>query len=639
MASSHVSLLNLYGRQGRWRELASHYRLLLLDGAFRPDTFIFPVLLRHCPDLYLGEAVHADAAKRGLAGGADPFVSATLVEMYCRCAGAPSSAARKVFDEIPSPAPITWNAAISSFFRAGRCDCARSLFDRMPCRNGVTWSAVVAGYTQNGRGREALLVFKRMVEELGSARSSVPTPHSVAGVLSACVHLWDVSFAMQVHGYAAKISRYVEDDDFVGSVLLDAYGKCGRLALARQVFDSMSHKNVVAWSSLMTSFLREDNPSEAMGLFREMICGGAAPNEVTLTTALSACAHLPDMTAGKELHGYLLRRRGEAPDIFMSSALIFMYGKCRSLDCARSVFEKDGDFLGRRVTPLWNTMVSAYVANGRADDAWRMIRSMCRLSSGAAAPNSITLAIILPLCATSSLLPLGKETHCYAVRNGFDRELLVGNSLLDMYCKCGEISSARRQFELMPEKNRISWTTLIDGYGMHGGAAEAIGLFQRMVAEQRVNPDPITFVALISACSHCGLVEEGLRFFKEMKERHGVPPSAEVCASMVDLLARAGRIEEAKEFMATMPANPGASAWGALLGACRIHGEVADAESTIQHLLALEPEGTGFRTLLSNIYAERGMLDQVAKLRTAMAGEGVVKKRGYSWVETRNTPL
>ncbi|CAA6659096.1 unnamed protein product [Spirodela intermedia] len=576
MASPHVSVLNLHGRQGRWRELAAHYRLLLLDGAFRPDTFVFPVLLRHCPDIYLGEAVHADAAKRGLAGGADPFVSAALVEMYCRCAGALSGAARQAFDEIPrrrrSPGTPPFRASSAQAVATAR---------------GRSSTACPAGTASPGR------------------LSSPATPRTTReGKLCSSSRKWWKNWARRdppVHGYAAKVSRYVEDDDFVGSVLLDAYGKCGRVAMARQVFDSMSHKNVVAWSSLMASFVREDNPSEAMGLFREMIWAGAAPNEVTLTTALSACAHLPSMTAGKELHAYLFRRRGENPDIFVSSALIFMYGKCRALDCARSVFEKDRDLLCRSVAPLWNTMVSGYVANGRADDAWLMIRSMCRLSSGAAAPNSITLAIILPLCATSSLLLLGKETHCYAVRNGFDRELL-----------CGEISSARSQFELMPEKNRISWTTLIDGYGMHGGAAEAISLFQRMVAEQRVNPDPITF--------------EGLRFFKEM-ESHGVLPTAQVCASMVDLLARAGRIEEAKEFMSTMPATPGASAWGALLGACRIHGEVADAESTLQHLLALEPEGTGFR----------GMLDQVAKLRTAMAGEGVVKKRGYSWVESRNT--
>uniref|UniRef100_A0A1D1XZQ3 Pentatricopeptide repeat-containing protein At4g18750, chloroplastic n=1 Tax=Anthurium amnicola TaxID=1678845 RepID=A0A1D1XZQ3_9ARAE len=630
---SPAALFDLYGRQGSWRQLLSLYRHLLHEGSLRPNTFTFPTLLRSCPDLCLGEALHADAAKRGLGSGADPFVSGAVVDMYCRCGG-PSAAALQAFDEMPEPEPVMWNAAISSFFRAGRCDGARSLFDRMPCPNDVTWSAMVAGYTQNGRAGDALLIFKRMVDELGSARGSVPNSHTVAAILSACAHLCDCCFAMQVHGYAVRISSYVEENDFVGSVLLDVYGKCGRLTLARQVFDSMAQKNVVAWSSLIANFVRHGDPSAAIRVFKDMVCSGASPNVVTLTTALSASGHIPSLASGKELHAYVLRRRLDRPDAFVPCALIDMYGKCGSMVCARSAFEEYGGFLGLRVTPMWNSVISGYVANNCPDEGWGMIRSMCLSSSGAAKPNSITLAIILPLCATSTSLRIGKEVHCYALKMGLDRELLVGNSLLDMYSKCGKIICARNQFDLMPEKNRISWTTLIDAYGMHGNAEDAISIFQRMVGEQNVDPDPITFVALISACSHSGLVEEGLRFFNKMAKEYGITPTEEVYGCLVDLLARAGCIDEARKFMASMPIKPSPSAWGALLGACRIHGIVDQAEFTVQHLLELEPKGTGFPTLLSNIYAERGMLDQVAKLRKAMAEMGVVKRRGYSLLDT-----
>ncbi|MQM09700.1 hypothetical protein Taro_042574 [Colocasia esculenta] len=590
-----AALVGLCSLQGRWRELLSCYRHMLLGG-LRPDTFIFPILLKSCPDLRLGEALHADAAKRGLGSGADPFVSGAIIDMYCRCGG-PSSVARTLFDEMPEPKPVVYNVAISSFFRAGRCVAARLLFDRMPCPNDVTWSAVVAGYTQNGRAQDALMV----------------------------------------HGYISKISNYVEEDEYVGSVLLDVYGKCDCLVLAGQVFDSMVHKSVVAWSSLISNFVHGGNASAAIRAFKELVSSGATPNDVTLTTALSACAHIPSLANGKELHGYILRRSLGRPEAFVSCALMDMYGKCGSMISARSVFEKDGEILGRHVTPMWNTMISGYIANSCLNDAWHMIRSMCQLSDSNAQPNSVTLAVIFPLCAASNLLHFGKELHCYALKSDLDRELLVGNSLLDMYCKCGKIIYARNQFDLMPGKNRISWTTLIDGYGMHGNAEGAINIFERMVGKQHVDPDPITFVGLISACSHSGLVEDGLRYFKKMTEEYGISPTEEVCGCMVDLLARAGRIYEAKEFMAKMPTKPSAGAWGALLGACRIHGEIDDAESTIQHLFDLEHKGTGFHTLLSNMYAERGMVDEVAKVRNAMTKLGIAKRRGYSRLEAEGS--
>lgn len=509
----------------------------------------------------------------------------------------------------------------------------------MPHPNVITWSAVIAGYTQNSRSRDALLVFRRMRGEFtgdddDTGSCLLPNSNTIASVLSACVQLRALSFGGQVHCLTVKIGTYTENDVFVGSVLIDLYGRCGLLGLARDVFDSMAEKCVVAWSILIAAYAENGCPSEAVEIFKKMVYGGVAPNHVTLTTVITACAHIPDLLLGKALHCFIAKGQ-EEPDIFISTALIDMYSKCNSLKYARRVFEKDNFFLGHDTTPMWNAMISGYVENDCLDDAWCAARSLHWLPIGGPKPNVVTMAIVLPLCAKSASLCYGKEVHCYVLKTGLDKEVFVANGLLDMYSKCGKIQSAERLFSRMHVKNRISWTSMINGYGTHGDGCSAIKVFERMVRDKDVKPDSVTFVALISACSHSGLVEEGLRYFKAM-QRYGVAPMEENYGCVVDLLARAGRIGEAKELIATMPIKPGASVWGALLSACRIHGHVDEAELAVQCLLELEPREAGFHTLLSNIYAESGRIDGVVKVRSAMREMGVAKRRGCSWLETKD---
>ncbi|KAL5978771.1 hypothetical protein ACLOJK_029888 [Asimina triloba] len=624
-----LSLLKQCSHQEKWRELASLYQRMTRNG-FQPDTFTFPILLKSCPH-HEGQPIHADATKRGF--GSDGYVTNAIVAMYLRCGSL--SFALEVFGEMPNRNPASWNAAISGFFHVGDCNTARGLFEQMPCPTVITWSAVIAGYAQNGRPRDALYIFKRMRGEGGVLNGEdlcvLPNSNTISSVLHACVELRDAAFGKQVHGYTIRMSSFTETDAFVGSVLIDMYGRCGYLGAARCIFDSMQEKCVVAWSALISLYVQNEHPSRAIHIFREMIYSKSMPNHFTLTTVLTACAHMSNLLFGKALHSYSLKRQGEV-DIFVSTALIDMYAKCNNMKYARRVLDGDDIFPSHISTSMWNALITGYLENDMVDDAWRAIQSMCNFSDGGARPNVVTLAIVLPLCARSSSLLYGKEGHCYALRNCLNEEILVGNGLLAMYSKCGKIGCAERVFNMMPTKNRISWTSMIDGYGTHGDGELAIQVFQRMVEEENIEPDNVTFVALISACSHAGLVEEGLRYFQTMWQEYGIKPMAENYGSIVDLLARAGRIEEAKDIIATMPTKPGANVWGALLGACRIHGHIDDAETAVQILHELEPNEAGFRTLLSNIYAENGQLDGAAVVRRLMGQAGVVKRQEISFV-------
>ncbi|KAF8390852.1 hypothetical protein HHK36_023151 [Tetracentron sinense] len=632
---SQNALLNLYCEQGKWRELTVFYQQIRKQG-FQPNSFTFSLLLKSFSSsqpslLHQGQAIHGDATKRGFIE-CDRYVTNSLITMYAQFKSLHS--ARKVFDEIPIPSSVCWNTVISNFFRARDCTGAHELFARMQYPNDITWSAMVAGYTQNGQAEDALRVFKQMRGELDETGSCLsPNSHTIASVLSACGQLRDLSFGEQVHGFTVIISTYVENDVFVGSILVNMYGRCGWPKLARLVFDLMVEKCVVAWSVLIATYVRNECPSLAIEAFREMVYEGAEPNYVTLTTLITACAHVLNLLLGKELHGFIVRRREIEPDIFVMTSLIDMYGKCNYMVYARRIFEKGKAYPGCNATAMWNATISGYVANNCLIEAWDVFRSMNQ--GDGTKPNSVTMAIVLPLCARSAWLLYGKEIHCYALKRGLDEDIQVGNGILDMYSKCGMLRLAENQFSRMTKKNPISWTSMIDGYGMHGDGESAIKVFQSMVRERDVKPDHVTFVALISACSHAGLVEEGLRYFGAMFKEYGIVPMEENYGSVVDLLARAGRLKEAKDLIATMPIKPGTNVWGALLGACRIHGDVKEAELAAESLLNLESDEAGFRKLLSSIYAETGRLDSIAGVRRSTTEMGLTKRQGFSWMETK----
>jgi pentatricopeptide repeat protein len=201
-----------------------------------------------------------------------------------------------------------------------------------------------------------------------------------------------------------------------------------------------------------------------------------------------------------------------------------------------------------------------------------------------------------------------------------------------MYAKCGRIGVARQVFDKMSSRDVGSWNAMILGYGIHGQGEDAVALFSQM-QQTGTKPDHITFTAVLTACSHAGLVDQGWQYFECMKSDYGLVPKLEHYACLVDLLGRAGHLDEAHDIIKKMPLEPQSNVWGALLGACRIHGNIELGEQAAKHLFKLEPNNAGYYVLLSNIYAEAGRWEEVAKLRTMMKEREVKKQPGCSFIE------
>jgi pentatricopeptide repeat protein len=385
---------------------------------------------------------------------------------------------------------------------------------------------------------------------------------------------------------------------------------------------------------------------------------GVMPNSVTFVCVLSASAGLAILEAGKQVHALILIV-GLVLNAFVSSALLDMYTKCKCLEDAQKVFDRmlernvvswntmiDGyakygdiskarklfDEMPERSVASWTAMMAGYAQLEHADEAFELFR---RLQYGCIKPDQFTYACVLSICASLVVLEQGKQVHARSIRSGFEPYVSVGNGLLTMYSKCGSIEDAHKMFRRMPEHTLVSWTAMISGCAMHGLADDALQLFGQM-QQAGVKPDTIAFLGILSACSHAGLLNLGCYYFDSMSREHGLIPRTDHYACMIDLFGRAGQLDVAKNIINSMPFEPDARIWAALLGACRINDNAELGIHAAKHLFELEPQNCATYILLSNIYAAAGSWDDVAKVRRMMKEKGIKKMPGWSWIEVKN---
>ncbi|CAN1285237.1 Pentatricopeptide repeat-containing protein At4g13650 [Linum perenne] len=282
----------------------------------------------------------------------------------------------------------------------------------------------------------------------------------------------------------------------------------------------------------------------------------------------------------------------------------------------------------------WVAMIAGFSQNGLGAEAVHIFSEM---HVKGLIPNQFTYPSILRTCTSLGALDLGEQIHTLVIKTerGFDSEIEISNALITMYAKCGSISDAKRKFLEMPEKSDISWNAMITAYSQHGDGLEAVDHFENM-KQTGALPNHVTFVGVLTACSHVGLVNEGLCYFESMSKEYGLVPKPEHYACVVDLLSRAGLLSRAKKFVEEMPIKPDAMVWRTLLSACVVHKDVELGEVAAQHLLDLEPEDSATYVLLSNMYAVSRKWNYRDRTRQMMKNRRVKKEPGRSWIEVKN---
>ncbi|CAN0896380.1 Pentatricopeptide repeat-containing protein At4g37170 [Linum grandiflorum] len=415
------------------------------------------------------------------------------------------------------------------------------------------------------------------------------------------------------------------------NVLVSGYAKLGLLGEARKLFDEMPDRDHFAWNAMISGYVRCDMPEEALDLCRMMNKCYKSMNKFTVSSAIAAAAVLSCLRIGKEIHGHIMRT-GLDLDHVVWSSLCDMYGKCRSIDEARCIFDRMVD---KDDVTTWTNMISTYFEHGRKSEGIALFKNM--VESGTIRPNEFTFAAVLNAC--SDVTPdeeLGKQVHGYMTRICSNPVSFSGSALVHLYSKCGNMVSAERVFKMMENPDLVSWTSLITGYAQNGLPNEALRLFELLLKSDKVRPDHVTFVGVLSACAHAGLVDEGIAYFNSIKEKHGLNHTADHYACVIDMLARSGRFDEAERIISEMNMKPDKYIWASLLGGCRIHKNIELAEKCAEALFEIEPWNPATYVTMANVYAASGRWSSVAKIRKLMECRGVTKKKpGKSWIQIK----
>ncbi|XP_020247169.1 pentatricopeptide repeat-containing protein At5g66520-like [Asparagus officinalis] len=414
----------------------------------------------------------------------------------------------------------------------------------------------------------------------------------------------------------------------IGKLIADiATSHPSNLPYARSVFSQVqTQPNTFTWNSLIRGYAHCQNPTEAIALFRLMLCNGVSPNNYTYPFALKASASLPDPCVGLSLHGSLIRRGFEDFDEYIQTSLINFYASCGSVDVACKLFDK----CPVRDVTTWNALIKGYIECERYNDAIRVFRVMQDRSK--VKGDEITMLAVVSACAHLGALEVGRWMHAYIDRNRMRTSLNLATALVNMYVKCGEIEIASSLFRGMKERDVRVWSVMISGLAIHGLGKEALGLFYEMQSIG-INPDSVTLTAVLSACSHSGLVNEGLKLLDRMQIDYLVEPTIEHYGCIVDLLGRAGRLKEALGLIQRIPLKPDVALWGALLVACRVHKDVDMGEKVAKEMLELDPHHAGAHVFLSNVYASYKKWELVEEVRNSMKDQKIRKPPGSSLIE------
>ncbi|ONK71545.1 uncharacterized protein A4U43_C04F9740 [Asparagus officinalis] len=579
------SLIAAYSKNHMQKQALLLFAKLHRSPSLKPDIYTYPSALKACGasgNIKNGKMIHAHFLKSGF--GTDIVASSSLVGMYAKC---------------------------------GLFDFAARVFDEMSEKDVASWNTVISCYYQDGQAQKALEMFDRMVDQ-----GFKPDPVTFTMALSACARVSDLEKGRRIH--EELVRNGVELDEFVGSALVDMYGKCGCVKGGREVFEEIPMKNVITWNTVIGAYSLTGDSYSCLELFSRMNKEGIQPTVTTVSNLLLAFSRSSDLRNGKFIHGYTLRK--QIDDIFANSLLIDLYFKCENVNYAESLFER----MPKENTVTWNVMISGYVATGLYFKALNAFNEMRMYSIRL---DAFSFASVLSACAQLAAIEQGKEIHKQISDCNLESHEIVMCALLDMYAKCGAVKEARLVFDGLQFKDKVSWTSMITAYGSHGQASEALEIFNEMV-RSNVRPDNVAFLGVLSACSHAGLVDEGCYYFNQMTNYYGIKPGVEHFSCLVDLLGRAGRLKEALEILKSMTnIKLDAGLLGSLFSACSLHGNLELGEELARFLVEMDPDDHFTYVVLSNMYASAGKWTEVRKMRSAIKERGLKKNPGCSWIE------
>lgn len=540
------------------------------------------------------------------------------------------------------------------YVSCGFFDGAVKVFDEMPQRDVSSWNAVISAMVKACRYEEAFELFREM--KMDGKFGDMFTISALLTVASDGVLLGE---GEAVHAYALKLGldldlsvgnalvRFytefggVEDvvsvfermpvkDVISWTGMLNGFMEFGFVESAVEVFEKMPERNVVSYNALLSGFCKNGAGSRGLQLFQQMLRDGIEITDFTITSVLNACAMVGDRKKSEQLHTFIVKM-GFGLNAWVEAALLDMCAKCNRMEDAEEIYDRKiqkGAFL---VT--WNSLISARARNGQPEAALSLFRSGLKRDDLMEVIDEVTLATVLGVCGTLGFAEMGKQIHGFAVKSNVLADTGVGNAVVSMYSKCGNLEDAISFFNQMPRYDLVSWNALITSYLLHRKGEEALDAWTEMERSGQ-KPDHITFLLIISACkfTRSDSVDTCQKMFLLMMSSYGLKPASEHYAAMVDVLGYWGQFDEGMKLIESMPFEPNALVWRALLDNCRLHSNISLGKQAMQRLLAHEPREPSSYILVSNLYSASGRWHCSDKVRQEMHTKGLKKNPARSWI-------
>ncbi|KAG8382435.1 hypothetical protein BUALT_Bualt05G0077000 [Buddleja alternifolia] len=465
---------------------------------------------------------------------------------------------------------------------------AHHLFVQIPDPSVVSWNSLISGYVHSGQFRKALKLFIQLEKSSLFADS-----YSFTAALCACGHIGLVQVGKSVH---SKIVKYgAESSVFVSNCLIDMYGKCGYATEAMQVFQCMIEKDVISWNSVIAANARNGKLEQAFRILNQM----------------------PD------------------PDTISYNELIDGIARFGFIEDAIAVLSK----MPNPNSSSWNSIITGYAnrGKGRGREALGFFHKM---HLNGVHMDEFTFSSILSGIASLSAITWGSLIHCCVLKSGLDGHVVVGSALIDMYFKCGHIVKAERLFQSLPEKNVVTWNSVISGYAHNGNSKKVIELFEQLKRMKDLEPDEITFLNVLSACWHGRApLKVAYHHLETMINYYYIDPMPEHCSFMIRLMGQEGDVSKAKEMINELGFGYCGMVWKTLLGACVHCGNIKVAKVAAKKVIDLEGDSEFVYVMMSNIYASHGKWKDVDEMRKMMKERNVRKEAGCSWIEVQNVTL
>nr|XP_043606789.1 putative pentatricopeptide repeat-containing protein At5g52630 [Erigeron canadensis] len=390
-------------------------------------------------------------------------------------------------------------------------------------------------------------------------------------LLQKCIEKNSLQEAHTIHGHIVKSGR--QDDLFVMTSLVNVYGKCGAMEDARKVFDTLSKRNVVTWTSLMSGYVYNLQAEEGVRVFLEMLRSGSYPTNYTIGVVLNACCALLDAKLGKEVHGYVVKY-GLEDDTSIGNSLCNLYSKCRgNLDSAMKAFWR----IEERNVISWTTVVSACGENGNAADGLGLF---CAMLEEDVEPNEFILTSVLSLCCTMQAIDVGLQVHSLSIKIGYQFNLPVANSTMYLYLKGGLYSEAKKLFYGLEKVSLVTWNAMIAGYAQmmdvaensvvrSQNGAEALDIFLRL-QRSGLKPDLFTMSSVLTVCSNLVALEQGEQIHAQTIKT-GYLADVVVGTALVNMYSKCGSIKKASKAFVEMNSRTLIS-WTSMITAFAQHG-------------------------------------------------------------------